>query len=57
MQQSIRPKKIMLCSANPTDPILSPDLTDFIGKLVDTELKGRYKTVIPLNGDYKSAGH
>ena len=34
-----------------------PDPTDFIGKLVDTELKGQYKTVIPLNGDCKSAGH
>ena len=33
------------------------DPTDFISKLVDTELKGRYKTVIPLSGDCKSAGH
>ena len=31
--------------------------TDFIGKLVDTELKGRYKTVIPLSGDCKFDGH
>ena len=28
-----------------------PDSTDFICNLVDTELKGRYKTVISLSGE------
>ena len=34
-----------------------PDPTDFIGKFVYTELKGQYKTVKPLSGDCKNAGH
>ena len=34
-----------------------PDPTDFIGKFVYTELKGQYKTVKPLTGDCKNAGH
>ena len=34
-----------------------PDPTYFIGKLVDKELKGWYKTVIPPSRDCKSAGH
>ena len=34
-----------------------PDPTDFIGKFVYTELTGQYKTVIPLSGDCKNAGH
>ena len=34
-----------------------PDCTDFIGKLVNAELKGQYKTITPLSGDCKSDGH
>ena len=34
-----------------------PDSTDFIGKFVYTEMKGQYRTVIPLSGDCKNAGH
>ena len=34
-----------------------PDPTDFIGKFVYTELRGQYKTVKPLSGDCKNAGH
>ena len=34
-----------------------PDPTDFIGKFVYTEPKAQYKTVIPLSGDCKNAGH
>ena len=34
-----------------------PDPTGFSGKFVYTELKGQYKTVIPLSGDCKNAGH
>ena len=44
-------------SANPTDPILWPDPTDFIGKFVYTELEGQYKTVKPPSWDCKNAGH
>ena len=36
---------------------MGPDTTDFIGKIVYTELKGQFKTIIPLSTDCKSAGH
>ena len=36
---------------------IAPNPTDFVGKVVDTELKGPYKTAIPPNRDCKSAGH
>ena len=53
-----KPKKINVVFPL-TRPTLfyCPDLTDYIGKLVDTELKGRYKTVTPLSRDCKSACH
>ena len=48
----------MLCFSLLDRPyFIAPDPTDFIGKLVDTELKGRNKTIISPNEDCKSAGH
>ena len=57
----IRPKKnnVEFLLTRPT-LFYGPDPTDFIGKFVYTELKGQYKTIImiiPLSGDFKSAGH
>ena len=50
-------KKLSFFSLPDRPYFITPDPTDYIGKLVDTELKGRYKTVKPPNGDCKSAGH
>ena len=53
----IRPKKMNVVFPLTRPPLFyRRDPTDFIGKLVDTELKEQCKTVIPLNGDCKFAG-
>ena len=56
MVVSLRPRKQKFTLSRPT-LFYGPDPTDFIGKFVYTELKGQYKTVKPLSGDCKNAGH
>ena len=46
MQKALRPKKNnVVFLLTQLTLFYRPNPTDFIGKLVDTELKGRYKTV------------